>query len=98
MTQCEGNRSRCRKGSGGGSVEGRGALRARAGVESSLAQIRRSENFSVQTGILRCSLLLWNLCKQRDLSGMTLQLSGKHAKCQDSQTVSAAQKSRDEVC
>lgn len=71
-----------------------GALRARAGVESSLAQIRISENFYVQTGILRCSLLLWNLCKQRDLSGMTLLLSRKHAKCQDSQTVNAAQKSR----
>lgn len=67
MTQCEGNHSRCRKGSGGRECGRKGCWGARAGVESSLAQIRRSENFYVQTGILRCSLLLWEVSVNRGI-------------------------------
>lgn len=73
----------------GGGAEGHGRCGEQLSADTRISY--------VQAGILRCSLLLWNLCKHRDLSGMTLQLSRKLAKRQDSQTVSAAQKSREEV-
>lgn len=68
----------------------------RVGQVWSVAQ-HRYMNFCVQTGILKHSPLLWNLCKHRDLSGMTLQLSRKLAKRQNSQTVSAVQRPREEA-